>query len=183
MYSLALPADVENFVPTIRLKWVKFVTWWWTQETHRFNDVWRVEGDVLYTRSPIIVHVFLWGGGVCRTVKILRQGVNHKLWQIWPKSLTLEALVHLLPDCTIVSNHIKSQRNGNVAVIKKNKLRKSHLDLRYPFPWCRFIDRHLDGLFIVGHHYGPQWTVIRVDLLVVYWPEAMEHQTSLIPEV
>lgn len=30
---------------------------------------------------------------------------------------TLEAFVHLLPDCTIVSNHINLQRNGNVAVI------------------------------------------------------------------
>lgn len=60
---------------------------------------------------------------------------------------------------------------------------KSHLNLWNTFPRCRFIDGHLDGLFIVGHHYGPQWTVVRVDLLVVYGPEPMEHQTLLIPGI
>lgn len=31
------------------------------QEPHSFNDVCRVEGDVLHARSPVVVHVFLWG--------------------------------------------------------------------------------------------------------------------------
>ena len=60
---------------------------------------------------------------------------------------------------------------------------KPHLDLGYPFPWCWLIDGHLDGFFIVCHHYGPQGAVVCVDLLVIYWPEPMEHQTPLIPAI
>lgn len=44
-----------------------------------------------------------------------------------------------------------SYRKGESVVVTK-----SHLDLRYPFPRRGLIDRHLDGLFVVRHHYGPQ---------------------------
>lgn len=55
--------------------------------------------------------------------------------------------------------------------------------MRLLSPRRRLVDGHLDGLFIVGHHYGPQGTVMRVDLLVVYGPEPVEHQALLIPGI
>ena len=45
----------------------------------------------------------------------------------------------------------------------------------------RLVDGHLDGLLPVGHHDRPQRRVVRVHLLVVHRPEAVEDQVLLVP--
>lgn len=67
------------------------------------------------------------------------------------------------------------------SVLGERQSEKSHLNLWLLFSCGGFVDGHLNGLFIVGHHYWPQCAVLCVDLFVVYWPESMEHQTLLIP--
>ena len=56
-----------------------------------------------------------------------------------------------------------------------------YLDLGLPLARGRLVDGHLDGLLVVGDHDGAQRAVVRVDLLVVDGPEAVEHQTLLVP--
>lgn len=130
----------------------RFGQWRWEQsvchqEPHSFDDVCRVEGDVLHARPPVVVHVFLWGR-TRRTERRRREGHS-------------------------------TQRARD----RKGMSCWTNLDLRDPFPWGRLIDGHLDGLFIISHHDGPQRTVICVDLLIVYGPEPMEQQTFRIPGI
>ena len=59
--------------------------------------------------------------------------------------------------------------------------KRCKLYLGLSFSRSRFVDRHLDGLLIVGDHDGPQSGILCVHLGVVDGPEAVEHQVVLVP--
>ena len=61
--------------------------------------------------------------------------------------------------------------------VEVNKL----LDLGFLLARSRFINRHLDGLLVVGDDHGAQGGVLRVDLRVVHRPEPVEQQVLLVP--
>ena len=54
------------------------------------------------------------------------------------------------------------------------------LDLALTKPLCRLVDRHLDVLIIVSHHYRAEGTVFRVHDTVIHRPETMEVQRLLV---
>lgn len=51
---------------------------------------------------------------------------------------------------------------------------QAHLDLGLLLARRWLINGHLDGLLIIGHHNGPQSTVLRVYLRVIHRPEPVE---------
>ena len=55
------------------------------------------------------------------------------------------------------------------------------LDLGLLLPRGRLIDRHLDGLLVVGDDHGAEGGVLGVDLRVVDRPEPVEQQVPLVP--
>ena len=55
------------------------------------------------------------------------------------------------------------------------------LDLGLLLARCRLVDRHLDGLLVVGDDHGPEGGVLGVDLGVVHGPEPVEQQVLLVP--
>ena len=55
------------------------------------------------------------------------------------------------------------------------------LDLRFLESRCRLVERHLDGLLVVGDHDRAEGRVLGVNLRVVNRPEAVEHQVLLVP--
>lgn len=57
------------------------------------------------------------------------------------------------------------------------------LDLRFPFPHGGLVDRHLNGLLVVGHHDGTERAEVCVELLVINRPETVEEQVLFIPDV
>ena len=61
--------------------------------------------------------------------------------------------------------------------IEVNKL----LDLGLLLPRRRLIDRHLDGLLVVGDDHGAEGGVLGVDLRVVHRPEPVEEKVPLVP--
>lgn len=57
----------------------------------------------------------------------------------------------------------------------------AHLNLGFLLAECWLVDRHLNGLFVVGDHNGAQGTELGVQLLVIHRPEAVEEQVLLVP--
>ena len=61
--------------------------------------------------------------------------------------------------------------------VEVNKL----LDLGLLLPGRRLIDRHLDGLLVVGDDHGAEGGVLGVDLRIVHRPEPVEEKVPLVP--
>lgn len=55
------------------------------------------------------------------------------------------------------------------------------LNLRFLLAIGRLVDGHLDSLLVVGHNNGTQRRVLGVYLRIVYRPETMELQDTLVP--